>query len=282
MKFIKNSEDLKAFRAKFEKENFTVGFVPTMGALHGGHIALLEQAKKECDISVVSIFVNPMQFNNPEDLEKYPNRLEEDFDLLSENGCDYVFLPSKDLIYPDNFEKVNLDISHLDQEMEGEFRPGHFVGVVNVIYQFFKLLKPQKAYFGKKDFQQVVVVKYLVDKLNLSVEIVPVETLREENGLAMSSRNYRLSESDKQKAGVIYKSFQLGKSLAPQKSPSEVKKEMISLFHESDLELEYLEIVDTNNMSFLNDNWSESATACIAAYCNGVRLIDNKEIYTQV
>ena len=281
MKFIKNNQDLETYRAELEKSKCTIGFVPTMGALHGGHIALLDQAKKECDITVVSIFVNPMQFNNPDDLEKYPRRLDEDFELLAENGCDYVFLPTKELIYPEDFKKVDIDISHLDREMEGKYRPGHFIGVVNVIHQFFKLLNPQKAYFGKKDFQQVVVVKHLVEQLNSPVEIVPVETLREVNGLAMSSRNYRLSEEDKLKAGIIYESFKLGEKLAPQKSPDEVRNEMIDLIAKSDLKLEYLEIVDTNSMEFLENHWTNSATACIAAYCNGVRLIDNKEIYNK-
>ena len=276
MKILENEIEVKKFIAGNKEK--TVGFVPTMGALHEGHISLLRKAQKECDVSIVSIFVNPMQFNNPEDLEKYPNRLSEDLKILDKNDCDYVFLPSQEMIYPKDFQKIDLDISHLDREMEGKYRQGHFEGVANVIYQFFNLLEPQKAYFGKKDFQQVVLVQYLVDKLNLPVEIIPVDTLREENGLAMSSRNYRLNEEDKQKASVIYKSFELAKSLSSTLSPDEAKDRMRQLFAKSDLELEYLEIVDTNSMKYLSNKWAKSSTACIAAYCNGVRLIDNMEI----
>jgi len=260
--------------------NKKIGFVPTMGALHEGHLSLITKAKETCDLVVASIFVNPTQFNNPADLDKYPRMPEKDAALLESVGCDFLFLPTTESIYPEGYEHLKMDLAPLDEVMEGKYRPGHFAGVIDVVSRLFDIVKPTHAFFGRKDFQQVMIIKYMTKKLNLTIEIVVGETIREQSGLAMSSRNLRLTEQQKQQATVIYETLSFGKEMAPFLSPQEVLIEMISIIEASTLELEYLEIVDAETLLPLTDFWLPGATACVVAYCGEVRLIDNLELVT--
>ena len=278
---LERFEDIKSIRealSPLRELKKIIGLIPTMGALHAGHISLLKQAKQECDAVVVTIFVNPTQFNNPEDLDNYPRTIDEDLALLHQENCDFVFLPSVDEVYPKNYEKIKIDLSPIDKVMEGVHRPGHFEGVANVVSRFFEIIEPQKAYFGRKDFQQVTVVEETVRQLNLPVEIIPVETMRASNGLALSSRNKRLSEGELEKAAVIYKALVYGKDLVAQTNPKDAADKMKAYFENSSLELEYLDIVDPKSLESLNQYWVPGATACIAAFSGEVRLIDNMEL----
>lgn len=272
---------IEALQERISKEklaNKTIGFVPSMGALHFGHISLIANAKKECDISVASIFVNPTQFNNPDDLSKYPRTLEADLKMLETVNCDIVFAPSVDEMYPESLETIELDLGTLKGVMEDALRPGHFKGVVNVVYRLFDIVKPTKAFFGLKDFQQVAVIKYMTNHFNLPVKIVPCQTIREEKGLAMSSRNMRLSEEEKEKALIIHQTLLFAKDLAEINIPKTVKELALEFFKKGDLILEYIEIVHPETLVSLDDKWEKGATMCIAAFCGDVRLIDNMEI----
>lgn len=270
-------ENLEPLRNKGLK----IGFVPTMGALHDGHISLVKAAKEECDVVIVSIFVNPTQFNNTEDLKLYPRQEDKDLELLTQNDCDFVYLPTAEEIYPPDYEEVKIDLDTIENTMEGEHRPGHFNGVVNVVSRLFKIVQPTKAYFGRKDFQQVAVVKEMNRQLKLPVEIVTVETKRDPSGLAMSSRNLRLSEQELEKAVVISQVLNKGKSWANSYSPAVTRQKMIEYFEQTSLKLEYLQIVHPDTLNDLNQYWVSGATACIAAYCGDVRLIDNMELITK-
>ena len=249
-----------------------------MGALHQGHISLIKSSLNSCDITIASIFVNPTQFNNADDLSKYPRTLTEDLALLSTFNCDIVFTPSEIEMYPENYEATRIDLGNLANLMEGKYRPGHFDGVVDVVSRLFNIIKPTKAFFGLKDFQQVAVIKFMTNKLNLPVEIIACPTLRETSGLAMSSRNLRLSEPDKIDALLIFKSLNLAKRLAADFSPLYVKEHVISYFKKGNLDLEYFEIVNPLSLESLDEEWVKGATACIVAYCGNVRLIDNLQL----
>jgi pantoate--beta-alanine ligase len=247
------NDSLKTARLKKK----IVGFVPTMGALHNGHLSLVKRAFLENHFVVVSIFVNPTQFNNQEDLKHYPRTLEKDIDLLSSFENLIIFAPNIEEIYPENEVFTPIDLGGLDKVLEGEFRPGHFQGVVHVVHNLFRLIMPNKAYFGMKDFQQLAIIKFMNKHYGFPLEIVACETLREETGLAMSSRNMRLSEHDK---GNF--------------SPKELQVKAIEFFKLGKLELEYLAIVDSETLKEADD-WMSSNVCCIAAYCGEVRLIDN-------
>lgn len=278
MKVYNKISELQEHISKLKSEGKTVGFIPTMGALHYGHISLVSLGMRQCDVTVVSIFVNPTQFNNPDDLLKYPRTLESDVALLSSINCDIVFAPSVEEMYPKNRKAIQLDLGNLANLMEGKFRPGHFDGVVDVVSRLFEIVNPTKAFFGLKDFQQVSVIRFMTSKLNLPVEIIACPTLRETSGLAMSSRNMRLSETEKEDALHIYKSLLLAKELSASNSPLEVKEKAIEFFETGKLKLEYLEIVDPITLESLTSEWVAGATACIVAYCGEVRLIDNLQL----
>lgn len=279
MKVYSTISELKKALNLLKKDGAKIGFVPTMGALHNGHLSLVKESNNQCDITVVSVYINPTQFNNSSDLEHYPRTLEKDLSLLERENCNIVFTPSDNEIYPDNFEKISLDLGQLAEIMEGKFRPGHFDGVMNVVYRLFDIIQPDKAFFGLKDFQQVAVIKFMVKQLNLPVEIIPCPTLRENDGLAMSSRNIRLTNEDKANALILFKTLDFAQSLKKQgRSPKEVQKEAITFFKASNLELEYFEIVDPLTLTSLENEWVNNSTACIVAYCNDVRLIDNLEL----
>ncbi|MFT5858575.1 MAG: pantoate--beta-alanine ligase [Flavobacteriaceae bacterium] len=264
-------------RLRNEPENSTIGFLPTMGALHHGHLALVSQALYETDIVVVSIFVNPTQFNKSEDLENYPRNLDEDLEMINSVGKVLVFAPNVDEVYPIDYEDLTIDLGELGTTMEGEFRPGHFVGVMNVVKRLFDIIRPTKAYFGLKDLQQVAVVQFMVDELSLPVEIVPCEIIREPSGLASSSRNKRLSDEQLEEAVIIIRTLEYARDLAMENGPDETRIRAMEFMKDSNLEIEYLEMVDPKKLKILKA-WIPGAMACIVAYNNGVRLLDNLEM----
>lgn len=258
------------------KQGKSIGFVPTMGALHEGHLSLVKQCKKENDICVISIFVNPTQFNNKEDLEKYPRNVDKDAEMLKSVGADVVFTPSVEEIYPEP-DTRQFEFGQLEKVMEGKFRPGHFNGVAQVVSRLFDIVEPDKAYFGEKDFQQLAIIRNMVQQLNIPVEIVPMPIKREASGLAMSSRNERLAEQQREEAAIIYKTLAESKILAKDKSVQEVANYVTNTINHTDsLDVEYFDIVDGDTLQSI-DKWSDTeyAVGCIAVFCGDVRLIDN-------
>ncbi|MCL1938518.1 MAG: pantoate--beta-alanine ligase [Candidatus Azobacteroides sp.] len=276
MKIADSVVELQAILAQERKENKCVGFVPTMGALHEGHIALARRCVAENDFSVVSIFVNPTQFNNKNDLVKYPRTLESDCALLQSAGVDVVFVPSEEEIYPEP-DLRQFDFGGLETVMEGQFRPGHFNGVAQVVSRLFEIVKPDRAYFGEKDFQQLAIIQSLVKQLNLSVEIVPHPTVREPDGLAMSSRNRLLTPAQRKSAAAISQALFESKKNKGRLSISETKNEVINQINSRpELRVEYFDLVDGGTLQSVQ-NWEDSdqIVGCIAVYAGDVRLIDN-------
>lgn len=277
MKIINVTSELEKELANQRRENKSVGFVPTMGALHSGHLSLVKQCLKDNDICVVSIFVNPTQFNNSDDLEKYPRTLEKDTELLKSISDDIiVFAPSVKEIYPEP-DTRQFDFGRLDKVMEGKFRHGHFNGVAQVVSRLFDIVKPGKAYFGEKDFQQLAIVKALVKKLNLDIQIVPMPIVREDSGLALSSRNQRLTDQQKNTAVNISKILFKSRDEKHKYSVDETLNNVITAINSvEELEVEYFEIVDGNTLQPIRDwNQSEYIVGCITVFCGDVRLIDN-------
>lgn len=275
MKIIESRFEMQAYLKS--NPNSKIGFVPTMGALHKGHIELVKRAKEENDLSVCSIFVNPTQFNNPEDLLKYPRTIEEDYKKLEIIGCDLVFAPTSDEMYASK-PSLKFDFGPLEHIMEGKFRPGHFNGVGIVVAKLFNLIKPSNAYFGQKDIQQVAVIKSLVKDLYFDLKIIVCDTIREKNGLAMSSRNVRLSDDAKSIASKIYESLILAKKLLIRGESTDKTKIKINNFYKNfpQFELEYFEITDYNSLENIVIHNPKGQTAVIiAVYLDGVRLIDN-------
>lgn len=259
---------------KLKDQNQSIGFVPTMGALHEGHLAIIERAAKENDYAVVSIFVNPTQFNNTEDLANYPRTLEEDLKLLSNLSNVYVFQPEVSEVYAENIFFDPMPLGYLASLMEGKYRPGHFDGVVNVVHNLFRLVQPTRAYFGKKDYQQLAIIRMLVNHYQFPIEIVACETWRSNVGLALSSRNKRLSPQGIQDALIIWKTLSFIKERKNTSSILDVKTAAISFFSKGSLSLEYLEFMNENTL-MPAASWEEPVVCFIAAYCEGVRLIDN-------
>jgi pantoate--beta-alanine ligase len=263
------------------RQGRTIGFVPTMGALHDGHATLVKRACAENDVCVLSVFVNPTQFNNREDLIKYPRNIQKDTQLLSNLGVHFVFAPTPEEMYSEAemTEEFVFDFAGLDQVMEGKMRPGHFNGVVQVVSRLFNLVQPTRAYFGEKDFQQLAIIHHMVETSSLSsqfdhIKIVDCPIVRENSGLAMSSRNERLSEQEKQTAITISKTLFASLQWAKTASVKEVQQRVIDTINAVDgLEVEYYEIVDKNTLQ-PTDNW-ENAVGCVTVYCGPVRLIDN-------
>lgn len=268
--------ELQKVISAFKNDKKSVGFVPTMGALHDGHISLVKECKKDNDISVVSVFVNPTQFNNKEDLEKYPRDIEKDATLLEKNGVDIVFAPSVDEMYPEPDTRI-FDFGQLDKVMEGKFRPGHFNGVAQVVSRLFNMVHPDKAYFGEKDFQQLAIIRDMVKQYQIPVQIIGMPIKRGESGLAMSSRNERLSEAQRIEAANIYRILSDSKTLIAEKSVQETHDLVVNEINRIEsLEVEYFDIVDGNTLQSIL-NWSDTnyAVGCIAVFCGEVRLIDN-------
>lgn len=256
----------------------SLALVPTMGALHDGHLSLIEKALNECDLVVVSIFVNPTQFNNLDDLSRYPRTLEKDLEKIDELEKEiFVYAPSVDEIYPQGVNSEKFDFGSLSTHMEGEFREGHFNGVGTVLKTLFDLIQPDKAYFGEKDFQQLAVIKKLVQFTGQNVEIIGCETYREPNGLAKSSRNTLLSHQEKLEAGIIFENLKRIKDQLNIMPIPDIKKLVKSSFKVSkNFKLEYCEIAAENDLIPINKiEPNKKYRAFIAAYCNNVRLIDN-------
>lgn len=277
MKTFKKITAIKAQLQKHLKSSQSIGFVPTMGALHQGHIRLVNMARGRNDVVVVSIFVNPIQFNNPEDLKKYPRTFEEDAQKLEKAGVDYIFYPEVEEMYPEE-AKEKYDFGPLENVLEGAFRPGHFNGVGVVVKRLFDIVKPHQAYFGKKDFQQLAIIRKLVEIENIPVEIVAGETKREADGLAMSSRNMRLSESDREKAPLLYNNLQMVKAEKGSSSPKELEDLALTNL-KADFDVEYFKICDGNSLQAIT-SWEETdyPVALVAANIGSVRLIDNLEL----
>ena len=254
----------------------TIGFIPTMGGLHEGHLKLIEASKNECAVTLCSIFVNPMQFNDDNDFKHYPRNLEADLEKLRKAGCDIVYTPETSDLYLKNEKVKEFDFGTLTTNMEGKFRNGHFNGMATVVEKFFKLIMPTKAFFGEKDLQQLQIVKLLVKQIDVPIKVVGIATVREKNGLAKSSRNKLLSESEKKEAELIYRSLaycQKNKKKGPDKLKLHVENQFKKNRH---LELEYIEIVSLTSMMPIKKWKDENNNAiCIAAYINGIRLIDN-------
>lgn len=266
---------LQEILLNFKISGKSIGFVPTMGALHAGHISLIEKAKEENDIVVCSIFINPTQFNDPNDLIKYPRTPEQDKHLLLNAGCDILFSPAIDEMYPEKDSRI-FDFGGLDNVMEGAHRPGHFNGVAQIVSKLFDAVKPDKAYFGKKDFQQLAIIKYITRQLNLPIQIIPCETMRENDGLAMSSRNIRLNEQERLQAVQLSKVLFFVKENAAQLSVKELKEKANEMLSTFDLiKTEYFEIADADTLQTVDRIVPGKTVACIAAFVGNVRLIDN-------
>ncbi len=254
----------------------SIGFVPTMGALHAGHMSLINRAKKENDVVVSSIFVNPTQFNDPKDLSNYPRTPQEDYRLLEMEGCDVVFTPSVEEMYPDK-ALLEMDFGNLDKVMEGAFRPGHFRGMATVVSRFFEIVRPDRAYFGEKDFQQLAIIREMNRQFNFGIEVIGCETAREADGLAMSSRNIHLSADERANASVIYNSLLFIADAIRQTDPEKLKKEAIRRIESvAGFKVQYLELVDSKTLQPITKlQLQEEQRACIAVLTSKTRLIDN-------
>lgn len=275
MEIIRTIAELKA-KLDAARAEGSIGLVPTMGALHAGHRSLIERARRENDTVVVSVFVNPTQFNNPTDLATYPRTEETDAAMLREAGVDYAFIPSVEEIYPEPDTRV-FDLGPVAEVMEGAMRPGHFNGVAQIVSKLFDFTRPTRAYFGEKDFQQIAVIRRMVELEGFDLEIVDCPIKREEDGLAMSSRNVRLTPEQRAIAPAIHKTLESSLDWARDHNVEETKRyvtEEINSFPQ--MEVEYYEIVDARTMQPIAD-WSEteSAVGCVTVFCGDVRLIDN-------
>jgi pantoate--beta-alanine ligase len=277
MEIFKQIDPLKAFLKDQRLLGKSIGLVPTMGALHHGHLALIKASKEQNSLTVSSIYINPTQFNNPADLEKYPRTLDKDITLLSETGCDVLFAPDNNEMYSQK-PFLKFDFSHLDKIMEGKFRPGHFSGVALVVSKLFHIVDPDQAYFGQKDFQQFVIIRQLVNDLQFNIALHCIPTLRESDGLAMSSRNLRLSTDHRQLAGIFYKALQQAKQKISAGMPiAQVKETVEKLVNaQPHSQLEYFELADSSNLNLLNNvSDGNRPIMCIAGYIGDIRLIDN-------
>ena len=274
METITNSEELR--RALGSRDRSGIGFVPTMGALHAGHRSLVERARRECATVVVSVFVNPTQFNDKTDLKNYPRTPEADLRLLEEVGADYVFMPSVDEVYPEPDTRT-FDFGMIDKVMEGATRPGHFNGVAQVVSRLFDLVKPAKAYFGEKDFQQIAVIREMVRQLRIPVEIIPCPIVRGEDGLALSSRNTLLDTDHRTAAPYIYKVLKAAVEKSHQTTPDQLAAWVTAQVESNPLlKVIYFQVVDAATMQQVR-TWEESPAiqGCIAVQAGDIRLIDN-------
>jgi len=278
MKIITTASEMMEFATAQRATGVTIGFVPTMGALHEGHASLIRAAKQDNGIVVVSVFVNPTQFNQDTDLEKYPRTFDSDKSLLERESVDVMFFPNVSEVYPDS-KTPSYEMDGLDKGMEGANRPGHFNGVVQVVSRLFDLTKPSKAYFGEKDFQQLAIIKHMTHKLGYSINIIGCPTLREDDGLALSSRNIRLTTQGRITANQISTALVLAKThLSQGKTLADTNKKVNDrLCAFTDIKLEYLELVNPTTLKPTSDE-DPAIQACIAAWVDGVRLIDNMRV----
>ncbi|OJZ10876.1 pantoate--beta-alanine ligase [Sphingobacterium multivorum] len=278
MEIFKTKASLQAYLQQARSTGQKIALIPTMGALHEGHLSLLNYAKPISDIRVCSIFVNPTQFNDPKDLEKYPRPIENDIRLLESVDCDILFLPSVDEMYPDKNEAWHLDLGELDQIWEGEKRPGHFQGVTQVVYKLFTLVQPDIACFGQKDFQQVMVIKRMIAMKDLAIQLAICPIIRDQDGLALSSRNARLSDAGKRTALALSRSLQYVKDHIHDAIPlAEIKDKALQILTDTEgLTVEYFALCESSTLKEVNHiDFSKQHVALVAAWVEGVRLIDN-------
>lgn len=278
MQIIEKVSELLTYVENGKRKGLKTGLVPTMGALHKGHLSLVKRSKQDNDVTIVSLFVNPVQFNNPTDLATYPRQQEEDFKLLAQEGVDVVFAPTVEEIYPEDFDRNRkFDLGKTAEVMEGIYRPGHFQGVALVVNRLFELCRPTHAYFGMKDFQQIAVIRAMVQKEGLDVEIIACPIVREDSGLAFSSRNQLLEEQDKESAPVIFQTLKESKEYSLTHSVEETRQWVSDRINSKEnFKLEYFEIVDGETLLPVEE-WDEAQyiVGCITVYLGKVRLIDN-------
>lgn len=276
MKIYTKKSELQEYLTRLQHRN-TIGFAPTMGALHEGHLSLLDKAMIENDISVVSIFINPTQFNNTSDFDNYPRDFEHDILLLGERNCNVLFLPELHEIYPENnIHWIDIDLGFIEKTMEGKYRPGHFRGVKTVVYQLLDIIKPLKAYFGEKDYQQMLVIREMIKKLNLPVQIITCETKREHDGLAMSSRNRRLSAEERIAASKIPVILKGALKLLKTETTTVVSSWVREQFAETpELRLQYFEICDQETLKPASIAQPGKVRLFTAVFAGDIRLIDN-------
>lgn len=280
MKIFSKKKDLKDCLLAHRSGNKTVGFVPTMGALHSGHLSLIKEAQQKNDIVVVSLFVNPTQFDSAEDLKKYPKTIKNDIELLDSVSCDILFTPSVEEIYENNISSENFNFDGLEHQMEGKFRKGHFNGVGTVVKTLFKIVAPHKAYFGQKDFQQLQIIKKMVEKHSLKVEVEGCPIFRQQDGLAMSSRNVRLSKKQKAAAPFVYKVLQEVREKFNTQSVLEITQWVESQFkNHPSLKLEYFTVADEKSLKSIETKEDfKKYRAFIAVFADEIRLIDNLQL----
>lgn len=267
-------EEIFIWRAQQRAEQKQIGFVPTMGALHQGHLSLVEKACQENDTVVVSIFVNPKQFNQNADLQAYPRTLAADLALLDHLSNLVIFAPEESEMYPADLSFTPMPLGQIDQLLEGAHRPGHFEGVVHVVHHLFALVQPHKAYFGQKDFQQLAIIRLLNHYYGFGIDIIGCQTVRQKDGLAMSSRNLRLTAAQRQNAVSISRALTFVQNNIGKTTLEKIKQEAVLIIEQAGLVIEYLEIVDPISLQKCTE-WQQLQVCCVAAFCGEVRLIDN-------
>jgi len=276
MQIFVNEKAIKNRISFLKSKGLSIGFVPTMGALHDGHMELIKASKANCDITVCSIFVNPTQFNNKEDLVKYPITMESDKGKLINENVDILFHPTEKVIYPKDLDLgVNIDLEGLDEKWEGKFRPGHFIGVVQVVKRLLDIVEPDTLFMGQKDFQQFTIIQMMLDKLELKVKLDIIPIHREKDGLAMSSRNVRLTQEFRKNALVLSKVLNTTKDNFNNTPLRELEKVAMEIIEKEGLKPEYFKIINGNDLSELKSKDEKTAIAIVAAWAGDVRLIDN-------
>lgn len=279
MKLLKSAAALSSFVLQSKKNGLTVGFVPTMGALHHGHISLIEKSRAENEITICSIYVNPTQFNNADDFKKYPKTIENDIDMLEKWGCDVLFLPETNEVYTKDFIIQHYNLGYLETLLEGKYRPGHFQGVCQVVHRLLQIVMPDKLYLGQKDYQQCMVISRLIQLMQVNTEVVICPTLREPDGLAMSSRNLRLNKIQRRTAVQIFKTMQLVKNEIAPGNLNLLRQKAVNTLSDAGFCVDYVEIADAVSLEHIIDwNGSQKAVILVAAYLDDIRLIDNLAI----
>lgn len=277
MLIFHHNADIRNYLNQKNSAGMNIGFVPTMGALHNGHLSLIQQSRKQTQLTVSSIFINPTQFNDPGDFAKYPVTIERDIELLIKAGCDVLFLPSANEIYPNGTAHLpHYDLGYLETVLEGKYRPGHFQGVCQVVHRLLEIVQPNELFLGQKDFQQCMVLKKLIKLTGLPISIQIIPTLRENDGLAMSSRNMRLTASERMTATAIYRSLLFMKEQLKPGHVLQLKEQVTDELTKGGFRVDYAELAKADTLELVNEwNGQDKLVALIAAYLNEVRLIDN-------